>query len=177
MEKLVLLVGLLLLVLIFFGCLGENPNAVTVYSENMEPTLFSGQVVPIRNAIETDNFGTEVFLDLNIKSTPVYEFVEPIYSNHKLYSMLFNEVEVFPEKGKIVVYRCFPSDIKIMNRSIVKLVALDGNFVLTKGDNEMTNPTFDQDCGQIINNKTEKVCLTYYAIPIDDLKVVDLEGI
>jgi hypothetical protein len=69
------------------------------------------------------------------------------------------------------VYSAFPSGLPIIHRAIVKIVANDGNFILTKGDNSLTNPTFDQDCGNVNDafEKSDKPCITFYPIQVSEL--------
>ncbi len=86
-----------------------------------------------------------------------------------------NGEEIIPEKdASIIVYPAFPAGIPIIHRAIAKINANDGVFFLTKGDNDLTNPTFDQDCGKIdtLRNLSTKPCITFYAIPIENVQGV-----
>ncbi|MFA6268978.1 MAG: hypothetical protein WCW13_06820 [archaeon] len=165
------------------GILFNNSTPlVIVYSASMENTFFRGDVMGLTKAVDADNFGEVVFLNRNIKSVPTIEFVSPIYSETKLSGFLFknsisstNEVSL-TKSGSVIVYPAFnPSSSDngkpIIHRAVVKLVALDGNFVLTKGDNSITNSTFDQDCGVINQNFSfsEKPCITLYATPVSEV--------
>lgn len=147
---------------------------VIVYSASMQPNLFRGDVIGLRAASQNDYFGEEVFIDDKILNKPVNEFLNPIYESGQVSKLVFdNNQNVLVEKdASIIVFNSIPDNLPIIHRSIVKIIANDGNFVLTKGDNFNTNPTFDQDCGEIdqLRNTSEKNCVTFYAIPINEIE-------
>jgi signal peptidase I len=160
---------------LFFGT--SNP-LVIVYSESMEPSFYRGDIIGLTN-INNQNFGEEIFLDLKISDVPTINFVKPFYNNNQLEKIVFsNGEEIIIDEtilnNSVIVYNSFPTNIPIIHRSIVKIIAIDGNFVLTKGDNKKTNPTFDQDCGLInqIRNTSQNNCVSFYAIPIEQVQGV-----
>jgi len=150
---------------------------VIVYSASMENTFARGDVMALMKVNEVDNFGEVVFLDRSVKGVAVNQFVTPVYENSKIKELIFKKgdgstTSITPNtSGNVVVYSAFPSGLPIIHRSIVKIVATDGNFILTKGDNSLTNPTFDQDCGNINDafEKPDKPCITFYPIQISEL--------
>jgi signal peptidase I len=178
-EFLVNVLFALLFAWVIYSALGlifgtANP-LVIVYSASMENTFFRGDVMALNKVNDSDFFGPVVSLNIPIKDVPVLDYATPVYSDAgSLKSIVFNGTgkEIVPNtSGSIVVYNAFPSSLPIIHRAIVKLQATDGNFILTKGDNSVTNSTFDQDCGKI--NPTffisEKNCITFYAIPVKEL--------
>lgn len=155
---------------------GTNSPLVIVFSSSMEPTLWRGDIVALTKANSEMDFGKEIVLERNIKDIPVSKFTTSIYDNNKLEKIIFsNGEELSPTKNNsIVVYPSFPFNLPIIHRSIAKIKANDGVFILTKGDNDLTNPTFDQDCGEIdfVKQKVQKPCITFYAIPIEQIQGV-----
>lgn len=158
---------------------GTSSPLVIVYSASMEPTFFRGDVMALTRPIDSSNFGEVVYLDKTIASLPASKYVSPKYdSGGRLVSFVIGGNEVLYKKdSSIIIYSAYnpssPDNGKpIIHRAIVKLVALDGNFILTKGDNSETNFTFDQDCGEIPKGFEipSKGCITLYAIPINELQ-------
>lgn len=151
----------------------SNP-LVIVYSASMEPNLFRGDVIGLRAASEKDYFGPIVEINENISNRPVNEFLNPVYESKYVDKLIFddNQEVVVDYDGSIVVFNSIPDKLPIIHRSIVKIVALDGNFILTKGDNFDTNPTFDQDCGEIdqLRNTSQNNCVTFYSVPINEIE-------
>jgi signal peptidase I len=150
---------------------------VIVYSASMENTFFRGDVMALSKVSDSDNFGGTIFLDRTLSNAPVSSFASVTYESDQLKSIIFSDdstsQEFFPDKsGEVVVYSAYPSGLPIIHRSIVKIVALDGNFVLTKGDNSATNKTFDEDCGNILPGLEipQKQCITLYPIRVSKLQ-------
>ncbi|MEK6958793.1 MAG: hypothetical protein AABW59_01980 [archaeon] len=150
---------------------GTSTPLVIVYSASMEDTLFRGDVMALKKADISSNFGPIVELDEKIARVPSDIYVTPSYVNGSLSSLKFlNGQVVSPdEKASIVVYTAYPSGLPIIHRAIALVKAKDGYFILTKGDNGATNPTFDQDCGNIIGTGSQKPCISYYATPVNEL--------
>lgn len=153
---------------------GSSTPLVIVYSASMENTLFRGDVIGLSNANDGMDFGPTVTLNQNISNVPTYLFVTPSYENNSLSYLNFsNGDKIIPsESSRIIVYSAFPSGLPIIHRAIAHIKANDGEFVLTKGDNDLTNPTFDADCGVVVNGRTEKPCITLYATQISDIQGV-----
>lgn len=151
---------------------------VIVYSASMEQTFFRGDVMTLAKVNPTDNFGEVVSLDRNIRNTAVADFASVQYNGNQLSSITFfnsdstiaKEVPLKTE-GSVVVYTAYPSGLPIIHRAIILIHALDGDFILTKGDNMQTNKTFDEDCGKITTGSvfSQKSCITLYPVPVDEL--------
>jgi len=169
-----LFAGIIYLLLGFL--FGSSSPLVIVYSASMETTFYRGDVMGLTGLNQNMPLGKEITLNKNILNVPVSEYANPQYENGQLKSIVFsNGQEIFPdESSAVIVYPSYPMRIPIIHRTIVKITALDGTFVLTKGDNEKTNFTYDQDCGAIdyYNTKSEKPCITFFAIPIKDIQGV-----
>jgi signal peptidase I len=153
---------------------GSSTPLVIVYSASMENTLFRGDVMGLSNVQNDMDFGPVIKLDQNIANVPTSYFVTPSYSNNQVSTLTFSSGQsIVPNKeSRIIVYPAFPSYLPIIHRTIAHIKANDGDFVLTKGDNGLTNPTFDADCGVIVNGRTEKPCITLYAVPLNDIQGV-----
>lgn len=158
---------------------GSSTPLVIVYSASMENTFFRGDVMALSFARSSTDLAQEVTLDRELKNVPVSEFISNInYEGSKLKSLTFDcgancTKEIIPNtNGNVVVYSAFPSGLPIIHRAIVQIHANDGDFILTKGDNFLTNPTFDQDCGKVIPelNATQKQCITLYPVPVSELQ-------
>lgn len=154
---------------------GSSTPLVIVYSASMEPNLYRGDIIALSSVRDGMDFGQKVILSQNIKNVPTYLFVEPVFdkSNNLTTVKFSNGQEVlYNPVSRIIVYPAFPSNMPIIHRTIAHISAPDGEFVLTKGDNEVTNPAYDQDCGKIINGRTDKPCITLYAIPVKEIQGV-----
>ena len=64
------------------------------------------------------------------------------------------------KNGDIVVYFNDVQGRDIIHRVVLKIRAADGEYVITKGDNDETNPTVDQDCYL-------GVCTYPFPVPMD----------
>jgi signal peptidase I len=151
---------------------GSSSPLVIVYSASMEPTFFRGDVMALSKANASDNFGAEVTLPRPINGVGVYDFVQPSYSSGQLTSLYFSDINVSitpNTSGNVVVYNSRPMNLPIIHRAIAKIHAPDGDYLLTKGDNSVTNYTFDQDCGAVSNGVAQRPCVTYYAVPLKEV--------
>lgn len=157
---------------ILFGV--TNP-LVIVYSASMEPVLYRGDIIGLTKPVSEMDFGPEVILDRSIKNVPIEKYASGNFKDGQFQSILFeNGKEVsYQKNSRIVVYIAYPSGIPIIHRSFARIKANDGVFLLTKGDNVLTNTTFDQDCGEIdLINPTSESCLSFYAIPLEEIQGV-----
>jgi signal peptidase I len=195
-ETFVNIVFALLFAWIVYSLLGflfqTSMPLVIVYSASMEPSFFRGDVMALFKPSQNDFFGQVVFLDENISNVPVNKFVSSEYdSENRLVSFSVGGQKIAYEKNaSVIVYPAYnPTSLNdgkpIIHRTIVKLVAKDGNFVLTKGDNDRekifvkelnasaySNPFFDQDCGDISFGleKPSKPCISLYAVPFSSIQ-------
>ncbi len=173
--------AMLFAIIIFFLLgivLGTGSPLVIVYSESMEPYFYRGDIIVLTGLREDFFLGEKIYLERNLRKTPLTLFAETHYSNDSLERIVFeNEKEVYPKKeGSVVVYNSFPYNIPIIHRSVVEIVTPEGSFLLTKGDNQKTNNTIDQDCGFVdeLRMRTEKDCITFYPVPVDEVEGVML---
>jgi len=167
---------------------GSASPLVIVYSASMESTFFRGDVMALGKINNVDNLGPEIVLDnsISVRGVPTINYATPVYYGSfpsKLEKIVFpcdnnctKEVSLNQE-GSVIVYPAYNPNssthgIPIIHRAIAKLVSKDGNFILTKGDNSLTNPTFDQDCGSIKSgfDISQKGCISFYAIPIEQIQ-------
>lgn len=155
---------------------GVASPLVIVYSASMEPNLYRGDIIGLTKYGGQMNFGEEIILDKSIKNIAASEYVSAKFLDGNFYSIVFSNGKevVYNKNSRIIVYNSFPVKIPVIHRSIVKIKANDGEFVLTKGDNTLTNITFDQDCGKVntLIPASEKNCITFYAIPIEEIQGV-----
>jgi signal peptidase I len=170
-----------LIVYLLLGALfGTAQPLVIVYSASMEPVMYRGDVMALTKANSEMDFGGEVTINQNLKNMPINNFLTAEYENNNLSKLVFENKEIIPnQNGSIIVYNSYPQGLPIIHRSIVKIKALDGEFVLTKGDNALTNYTYDQDCGKIdqLRNTSTKNCVSFYAVPIEKIEGVAFFGI
>jgi signal peptidase I len=165
---------------------------VIVYSASMEPSFFRGDVMFLGKPAQNDSFGPVIFVDYDVAKKGVSEFFYPTYDAEGRFVSFsvggqdFN----YAKTASVVVYSAYNpltqyNGKPIIHRSIAKIVAPDGNFILTKGDNDSkkffseyfgqyiySNPTFDQDCGSIVPvyEKPSKGCITLYPVKMDSLQ-------
>ncbi len=160
---------------------GTATPLVIVYSASMEPVLYRGDIIGLTKATSEMDFGPEIIFNRSIKNVPAIDFVSPKYKEGKFYSLTFSNGEevIYDTNSRIIVYGAYPSGMPIIHRAIVKIKASDGEFILTKGDNVLTNTTFDQDCGKVNSSipSSEKNCITFYAIPLQEIQGVDFFNI
>lgn len=163
--------------MVYFGLsllFGSSTPLVIVYSESMEPAFFRGDIMGLTGANVDSSSIQEIVLNRKISGVPVSEYTMPNYDGVNLKSIIFeNGEEIFlggGSKGDVIVYTSYPQNIPIIHRTIIKINAEDGTFFLTKGDNQKTNPTYDQDCGKILLNNPEKSCITFFAVKPEEIQ-------
>ena len=151
---------------------GSSTPLVIVYSESMEPGFYRGDVMALTGATDASVYAQEVTLDRSLAEAPLEAFAAPKYEKGVLKALEFeNGKEIFVnESGSVIVYPAYPSGLPIIHRVIAKINANDGTYFLTKGDNDLTNPTLDQDCGTILLNNPQKKCITFYAVKTEQIQ-------
>ncbi len=149
--------------------LGTNVPLVIVFSGSMEPTLYRGDVAILSGAGNVSVGSASV--DFPVAGKSFSEIVEKTgYSANVLgiprpASLIIGGKEYFLEKGPIVVYHSPSLGVDIIHRAVFRIDAPDGSFVLTMGDNVLTNNRIDQDCPQGANS-----CLSPAPVPVKELR-------
>ncbi len=128
------------------GVLFNTPKpAVIVASQSMVPTLQVGDIVLVRGG---DISAPTVEVNVPLYGKPLAE--TPIHLIHRGVAIAGFEVDgnyvPLERNGDIIVYYNDIYHVDIVHRAVLKIIAPDGVFFLTKGDNDATNPTIDQDC-------------------------------
>ncbi|NPA76619.1 MAG: hypothetical protein GXN93_02600 [Candidatus Diapherotrites archaeon] len=129
--------------------LHTSKPAVIVASGSMIPHLHIGDIAIVEGVPPQDIRAPEVNLDMNVYGKPLDDLpIHVIYNQNGVAVALDVNGQRIPvtQKGDIIVYynNVFGKDI--IHRAVLKIHARDGWFFLTKGDNNTTNPTLDQDC-------------------------------
>ncbi len=131
------------------GFLLHTPRpAVIVASSSMVPVYHPGDVVIVRGITPDEVNAPEVYLDIPYTDhvTPEQAGIHFLRHGIKLYALEVNGNVIPLEKGTIVVYRDDLRGRDIIHRVILKIRTPHGYYFITKGDNDETNPTADQDC-------------------------------
>jgi signal peptidase I len=149
---------------------------MTVVTGSMIPNLNIGDVVVLTKA--TDIKTTEIFYNGNLDGKKLYEFAEVNYDieNKEIETKnidINGQVYDIKQEGNPIVYFSPLLKRKIIHRAIFKIVAEDGNYYLTKGDNVKTNKFIDQDCGKtiLVNGVGHNIgCIT--PLPIKESEII-----
>lgn len=175
----VYLVTAFLTAFVLFAALGfilqTNSPIVIVVSESMEPTLHRGDLVLLQGV----NFA-------NLKADRIdvaYPLGQTLFSqvgtvDYAAGLIRFKDTNQVAEMGlshDMVVYNSPERGEQIIHRAQAKISALDGDFVITKGDNPVTNPYLDQDC-QTVNvpnqngsTSLQLICVSPYMPRMDQI--------
>ena len=127
--------------------LGTNSPLVIVFSGSMEPVLYRGDVVVLTAA--NTLMLKEAVVDFPVKNKLLSDYALIGSRKNSLGVMRNASIKIgekefeFDEEGPIVVYHSDLQKRDIIHRGVLKIVAPDGNFVITLGDN---NTRVDQDC-------------------------------
>lgn len=149
---------------------------VIVVSQSMEPELYRGDVVVLYGVTAQTLNAQEIDLpEKQLNNVYVDSFATLSYTgrggSYSLSSIIFpgNRTIVLNTEGDTVVYVSNVTGEQIIHRAVLKINAADGTYILTKGDNQNTNITIDQDCGKVVMNQSQKSCITLYPINTDDV--------
>ncbi len=128
--------------------LGTRMPAVVIASSSMVPTLNPGDVAILVGARCEDVRATVVPFEGNVCTSVCRTLddlgIKVVREGSKLAYIEVNGQKYFPDtNGDIVVYHNPLLRKDIIHRAVYKLLARDGCYLLTKGDNV---PTLDQDC-------------------------------
>ena len=152
----------------------ESPMMIVV-SGSMEPLYHRGDIILLHGATGDSINGSEVVLDFpSLEERELASFAELIYSNSvpkQIEAINFDSGQNLPitSDGDIVVYWSERMNEPVVHRTVAKLRADDGWYLLTKGDS-VHNTTVDQDCGLVINGQPQKACIELYPIPLENLQ-------
>lgn len=155
--------------------LGTGSPMMIVVSSSMEPLYHRGDILVLQGTGSEGIEALEVKLPLEQLSESEFEsFANPIYSQgtqNSIDSIKFDTGQTIPitKDGSIVVYWSDYLKKPIVHRVVAKLHAMDGWFLLTKGDS-VNNYTIDQDCGYVINGSPEKPCISLYPVKMSALQ-------
>lgn len=172
---------------LFAIALQSKSPIVIVISQSMEPNLYRGDIVFIQGVSAIDLKAQEASINERISGRIFSEFGKANFKQSqasiakiRLESIEVNGEKFFPNtQGDTAIYYSSINGEQIIHRAILKINAIDGTFLLTKGDNERTNWTFDQDCGGLVEvpvigtdtviRKTEKHCITSYPVNVKEI--------
>ncbi len=129
--------------------LHTSKPAVIVASSSMVPTLYPGDIVIVRGIKPSLVQAPEIFIDtnLNYHVMPQQLGIRFVRKGIELKYLEVNGKTIPVEKnGTIIVYYDDLRNRDIIHRVILKVKTPSGYLFLTKGDNQGTNPTADQDC-------------------------------
>ncbi|MFH0906055.1 MAG: hypothetical protein V1824_01820 [archaeon] len=156
--------------------LGTSMPMVVVVSGSMEPSFYRGDIIILKGIKEIK--ADVITIDENIEAKNLSEYSASKFIKNK-YNLEQIEYIEFTNNQKIEIKDTLNNDVVVYNsnlngrdiihRAIAVIKTPYGKYVLTKGDNNMTNRTIDQDCkindlGQIYG------CLNMYAIKQTELK-------
>ncbi len=155
--------------------LGVNMPLAVVVSHSMEPNLSRGDVVIITRANNLETKTIEInkaIANKDLKEIAEITYEENEHGLEKTKSIKIEDTIIYMDdiiENDIVVYTSNTKNKDIVHRLVVHLSAKDGEYVLTKGDNDKTNRLIDQDCN-IIDGIAKNNCLNKYPTPINTLK-------
>ena len=143
-----------------------------VVSSSMEPVLQRGDIVVLVGASPESLSVQEIDTGFQtLKQTDFSSFANPVYLDSTIQSIEFDSGQTIQvnKEGDIVVYWSDLMQEPIIHRAVVKLLASDNTYLLTKGDS-LNNSTIDQDCGRVVNQRPEKPCIELYPVPMEKLQ-------
>ena len=189
-----LVVYLIYAYLIYFSLgfiLQTSTPIVIVTSGSMEPVIQRGDIIIIQGVTADSVNAPKVEVNQPLFEKYVREFANLNYANNEscvlklaangnkyldcpqLESLTIDNKKInISETNDIVVYYDAASGKDIIHRAQVKLFASDGVYLITKGDNRMTNKTIDQDCNYYkILGEPKLVCaLNQYPINMTKIR-------
>lgn len=157
--------------------LGTSSPIVVVVSPSMEPVYFRGDAIILQRATVENIEGTDVFLPgEKVSGRAFSEIGEVVFGAGQDGRQTAREIRFFnsstvpvARNGSIVVYFSKWRAQPIIHRVVARIHAMDGVFVLTKGDS-VNNSTIDQDCGAVTTGFPEKNCISLYPVPVREIQ-------
>jgi len=155
--------------------LGTIAPIVVVVSPSMEPVYFRGDAIILRGVSEESVKATEANVNLStLQNVPFSQIGKVNFTGGYATSLTIQNQHIpLNKEGSIVVYFSNYRQQPIIHRSVVKLIAGDGSYIITKGDS-VNNNTIDQDCGAIVSGFPQKNCITLYPIPVLEIQGQEL---
>jgi len=161
------IIALLIYTLLGFA-LGTGSPMVIVVSESMSPNLHRGDVVVLTGVSPENVIAQEVTLNTSsLEGIPLSSFAT--FSNPTLTLSDGQQIHT-NQGGDIIVYFSNYRNEQIIHRAVTKIKTQDGTYILTKGDNELTNNTVDQDCGKVTGTTPQHNCVTLFPISEENLQ-------
>jgi len=157
--------------------LNNTTPFATVVSASMEPRFYRGDVVIL--TAPKNLKATTATIDINLAEKDLKEFAELSYKINEYGLEQIDSIKIGDTNiaindiysNDIIVYHSNIRGIDIIHRIVAYIHANDGNFIITKGDNNKTNRIIDEDCN--IDRETgipQNACLNIYPIPVDKIK-------
>ncbi len=161
-DSIVYIFSALIFAFLLYSILGFLLNTsspmVIVSSASMVPEIFRGDIIVLYGAEKIN--AVEVNYDKSLQGKmyleygetfpePVEKYIDPLTSqivveiNKAEQLEINNQIIPVAEEGDIIVYYSEYSNKEIIHRAIARIIAVDGVFLLTKGD---ANPSIDQQC-------------------------------
>ena len=158
----------------FYALLGfvlSTPTPIMiVVSGSMEPLMHRGDLVLVQGVQAEQLKGQQVPYGSSLEKVPLHSFATTLCSHFNETERQSPCVEFFPEfregppygfetvgihliddreiffdrEGDIIIYRSPTKNEDIIHRVLLKVIA-DDTYLLTKGDNQKTNPFLDQE--------------------------------
>jgi signal peptidase I len=151
-EWIVYIVFAFIFALVLYTVLGmllqTRSPMVIVLSGSMEPTMYRGDVVVLSGVTPENIKGPQVELDFDVSDKPLSEYASLDYANQTI-NFTNGESIVLGREGDVPVYFADLGNIQIIHRVVAKIKTPQGYYLLTKGDNPVTNVAVDQDCGKL----------------------------
>ncbi len=144
--------------------LGTPRPAVIVASSSMVPTLYPGDVAIVVGTDFNHIRAPEVDVNTPLRFRTLKDAgIRIVHEGLRAVAIVVGDRNIPIEKnGDIVVYYNPVLGRDIIHRVVLKIRAPDGEYVLTKGDNDRTNFTLDQDCSL-------GACTFPYPVPMEDV--------
>ncbi len=141
--------------------LSTSSPIVIVLSGSMEPSMYRGDVVFLTGTSAEGVAAQELELNTPLQGVP-FPMVGSVDDRNSKVTLINGETATINREGNPIVYRSTLMGEQIIHRAVLKIKASDGTYILTKGD---ANPSIDQDCGALLENRFEKPCIEPFLIP------------